>query len=265
MTVMLVVRHARALGARLLVVDTDGINVWCAAGKGAFSNAAIQKQLDRYDRALLTDGKWIKLVLPKFGLAGIDLRALRKAKIKPIIGPLYAKDLPAYLSNPPLKDRDEDRVHFGLQMRAFSWLPGFVQLVGYSILLLLLFAAAAVLTGSSMPWGVLPITAIIATAYPFLFPWIPGTRFAVKGLWLATIISAALVVLWASGGLLLGNLLATVLFSFAAAIFVGLAYTGNSAVSNYSKVRKETAQFFVPDLLLFLLSLTAFIITEVVG
>ena len=163
LTVMLVVRHARAAGVRLLVVDTDGINVWCAAGKGAFSNAAIQKQLERYDRALLTDGKWIKVVLPKFGLAGVDIRALRKAKIHPVIGPLYAKDLPAYLANPPLKDRDDDRVHFGLQMRTFSWLPGFVQLVGYSILLLLLFAAAAVLTGSSMPWAILPIIALIAT------------------------------------------------------------------------------------------------------
>ena len=55
MTVLLVARHARAFNARLLVIDTDGINVWCAAGKGRFSNPQILRQLERYDRELLAD------------------------------------------------------------------------------------------------------------------------------------------------------------------------------------------------------------------
>ena len=39
---------------------------------------------------------WLTLVLPKLSLAGVDLRALRKVRVRPLIGPVYAKDLPAY-------------------------------------------------------------------------------------------------------------------------------------------------------------------------
>jgi len=262
LTVFLVVRRVRAFNARLLVVDTDGINVWCAAGKGMFGNRAILDQLARYERAALTDDKWLRLVLPKFGLAGIDLRALRGEQIRPIIGPLYAKDLPAYLAQQPLRDRDEDRVVFGLRMRAFSWLPGLKQMIGYSLLLVLAFMAAHWLWGSSVPVGLIAVTTVIATAYPLLYPLIPGERFAVKWLWLGAVIAASLA-LGARAGLLATTALpASIPFALAVGLFFGLAYTGNSAVSNYTKVRKETAQFLVPDLALFVASLLAFIVME---
>ncbi len=132
LTVFLVVRRIRAFNARLLVIDTDGINVWCSAGEGKFSNAEILKQLNRYDRKLLTDGHRLTLILPKLGFAGVNLGGLRKAGVRPIIGPIYAKDLPAYLSQPPYKDCDEDRVLFNLQSRLFTWLPGLVQVFTYS-------------------------------------------------------------------------------------------------------------------------------------
>ena len=49
----------------------------------------------------------------------------------------------------------------------------------------------------------------------------------------------------------------------ATALFVGLAFTGNSAVSNYTRVRKEIARFLPFNVLLFLGSLAVFIFTEV--
>ncbi len=262
LTVFLVVRRVRKFNARLLVLDTDGINVWCAAGKGAFGNEALLAQLERYDRALLTDDKWLRLVLPKFGLAGIDLRALRHERIRPIIGPLYAKELPAYLAERPLRDCDEDRVHFGLQMRGFSWVPGLKQMLGYSLLLLIIFMTAHWLWGSSVPVGVLVIAAFVATAYPLLFPWIPGDRFAVKGAWLGAATAAVLVAAALAGAVPATSLAASIPFSLATGMFFGLAYTGNSAVSNYSSVRKETAQFLVPEVALYAVSLLVFVVME---
>ncbi len=262
LTVFLVVRRVRAFNARLLVLDTDGINVWCAAGKGAFGNAALLAQLNRYDRASLGEGEWLRLVLPKFGLAGIDLRALRKERIRPIIGPLYAKQLPAYLAESPLRDREQDRVDFGLQMRAFSWVPGLKQMLGYSVLLLIFFMAAHRLWGISVPVGVLAIAAFVATAYPLLFPWIPGKRFVVKGAWLGATTAAGLVVAALIGFLPAAAVAAAVPFSLATGMFFGLAYTGNSAVSNYSSVRKETAQFLVPEVALYAVSLLVFVVME---
>jgi len=263
LSVFLVLRHLRKTNVRLLVIDTDGINVWCAAGKGAFGNRAIHAQLQRYPREILTRTTWLTLILPKFGMAGVDIRKLREHKIKPVVGPLYAKDLAGYLASPPYRDRAEDVVRFGLQMRAFTWLPGLVQFLGYGVLLILVLSGVHWLFGVSLPLGLLSLIAIIATGYPILFPVLPGVRFAVKGLSLATAISVLLAAAAALAWLPLGDAITAVLFTFATSIFFGLSYTGNSAVSAYTRVRKETAQFLVPSVLLYLASLAAFAVTEV--
>ncbi len=266
MTVLLVARHARAFNARLLVIDTDGINVWCAAGKGRFANAEILRQLRRYDRELLAapDSKWLPLVLPKLGLSGVDLRALQREKIRAVIGPVYARELPTFLSRAPLKDRVDDRVRYGLWSRLFSMLPGMLQHLRFSFLALAVLLAASVLVGSSVPfWGMVGLTAALAAAYPILYPWLPGRRFGVKGLWLGALAAATLGVLAQAAQLDTAQLVMGGLFAMATALFVGLAFTGNSAVSNYSRVRQEIARFLPINVLLFLGSLAAFVITEV--
>lgn len=263
LTVFLVIRRVRGLNARLLVVDTDGINVWCSASEGQFSDTEILKQLDRYQRSLLTKGQQLSIILPKLSLSGVNLKTLRKAKIHPIIGPIYAKDLPKYLSQPPYKDRVRDQVMFDMQSRLYTWLPGLVQSLGYSFAIVLFFWLIEIVWGLPVPLGIVYITGILATAYPILFPWIPGDRFAVKGLWMAAFTSLGVCTLTALSVLSLSNLPMTLLFTFATAIFFGLAYTGNSAVSNYSRVRKEIARFLPLYVSLYAASLTAFVITEV--
>ncbi len=263
LSVLLVARRLRGLNVRLLVVDTDGINVWCASGKGQLSDAGILKQLDRYDRELLTGARKLRLILPKLSLAGVRLQALHQARIHPVIGPIYARDLPAYLARAPLEDCDDDRVVFGLRMRLFSWLPGLVQYLGYSLGLALALFGVEWLWGIDVPLGLIPLTALLGTAYPILFPWIPGHRFAVKGLWLAAFVSFGLGALAAAGWMRPAGLVVAVLFVFATALFVGLSYTGNSAVSNYSAVRREIARFLPLNALLYLACLAAFIWTGI--
>ena len=262
LTVFLVWRRIRGLNTRLLVVDTDGINVWCAAGKGTFSGEGILAQVDRY-RGVLGQQRWLTMILPKFGMAGVDLRQLRKNGIRPIIGPLYARDLPAYLGAPPLKDRDLDTVAFDGRSRIFSWLPGMLQFLAYSLALLLVFMGLNLLWGVTVPACVVCITALVATVYPLAFPLLPGRRFAVKGLSLATVVSAGLGAMALTGALPAGYLVSGVLFTYATALFFGLSYTGNSAVSNYTRIRRETAHFLPADVLLYVASLAAFIYTEV--
>ena len=264
LTVLLVVRRVRAFNARLLVVDTDGINVWCSAGKGRFSRDTILEQLERYDRSLLSEEDRPTLILPKVSFSGVDIASLRESGMRPVIGPVYAKDLPQYLSDPPLKDCSEDRVVFGLQSRLFTWLPGLLQTLGYSFTLILLLWIAHLLCGSSIPAvGILLLTVLLATAYPILFPWLPGTRFAVKGLWLGAGVSVGIAALTFAGPMAPVDLITTVLFTIGSGVFFGLAYTGNSAVSNYSRIRRDTAHFLPLYVLLYAASLVSFIVTEV--
>ena len=69
---------------------------------------------------------------------------------------------------------------------------------------------------------------------------------------------------WILDMLSIGSALTGTLFTLASAIFFGLSYTGNSAVSNYSSVRKETALFLPWCGALMLLALAGFIYIEVV-
>ena len=252
---------ARAVGERpvgLLVVDSDGINVWCASGKGRFSAELILTELDRYDPALL--GERPRLILPKLGLSGVKLEILRKLGFRPVIGPVHARDLPAFLADTPLKHRREDRVHFGWRARSFSTLPGLVQYLGYGLAALLALLGVEALGGPPTPIGLLAIVAWLGAAYPLLFPFIPGRRFAVKGLWLGGATALGLALAGVLGGASTALVAAIILFSVATAVFVGLSYTGNSAVSNYSEVRTEIARFLPVDVILFIAALVTFLL-----
>ncbi len=259
LTIWTLLRSLRGTPVRVLVVDTDGINVWCAAGKGSMSNTAIEAQLARYDRELLTAGKWLTLVLPKLAFAGVDLRALRDAGIRPVIGPIYARELRAFLADERLRDRDDDCVHFGWGERTFTWLPGLVQALGYSLAVALVILALQRGWTTEAPLVVVAVGAAVATVYPLFFPWIPGRRFAVKGLTVGVVIGllaalpVALGVTSPAAGVALG------LYAAATGIFFGLAYTGNSAVSNYSSVRREIARFLPIEVALYVASGVVFL------
>jgi len=265
LTVFELVRRLRRRNVRLLVVDTDSINVWCAAGKGTFCNDAIFAQLNRYEQHLPKNAGRLKLILPKLCLAGVNLPALREAGCDAIIGPVYGKDLPAYLSKQPCKDRDADRVLFGLQSRLFTAPPGLLQTLKYGVTLLLALWLVRQIWPFALPiTGVLGITVVLAIAYPVCFPYLPGKWFAVKGLSLAVVVSAALCALAAGGLVSRGNLITAVLFTLASGMYFGQSYSGNSAVSNGTSVRKETARLLPVYVLLYLATLAAFIIKEAV-
>jgi len=260
--VLLVARRARRANARLLVVDTDGINVWCSASKRQLCNDSVLAQVDRYDRAELTGARWLRLVFPKLAFAGIDLPALRHHKIRPIIGPVYAKDLPSYLATTPLEDRTHDAVAFALRPRLFAWLPGLIQSVTYVAAVVVGLAVIDTVRPVPIPVGIIALTAAIATAYPIAFPWLPGRRFAVKGVALGLVGSAALGGLALAGSITTTTLAAAIPFTVAMAILFALSFTGNSPISNYSRVRAEIARFLPVYAVLFVASVVALWVTR---
>ena len=260
LSVFLLLVNLRHTNARILVIDTKGINVWCSAGKGVFSSRAILDQINRYHHSVLTSSRKISLILPKFSLAGVNLQELRKNSIRPVIGPLYAKDLARYLANPPYKNCTENSVNFGLQSRLFSLLPGLVQFLGYSTLVFGILLIVEQIWNLKAPFGLIGLIALIATAYPVLFPHLPGKRFAIKSLWLSVFLSLGFLGGYYSGWIGTNSLILSILFIFASTLFFSLSYTGNSAVSNYSRVRKEIALFLPLNLMLYVSSLVLFIV-----
>lgn len=242
-TVVLLYRRLKAINLRLLIVDTNGINVWCSSGKGRFSAEEILSKLNKYDRKTVSDSGEIELILPKLSLSGVKLSKLRKDGIRPIIGPVYAKELKHYLELPPYEDCATDTVHFGFKARAYTVVPTVVQFSKYAILMGLFIFILNNIFKTGFHWQVMPITIAISLVYPILFPWLPGKRFAIKGVSLALLFSLYTVYLFTLGRISLSLMIFYIAFIFGTSIFLALSYTGNSSVSNYSKVKKEIASF----------------------
>ena len=80
----------------ILVLDTDGINVWCAAGKGTFGTEELVGRIK--SSGLINIVKHRKLILPQLGAPGVSAHLVAKLSgFKVQYGPIRAEDLPAYL------------------------------------------------------------------------------------------------------------------------------------------------------------------------
>lgn len=81
----------------LAVVNTNGTNVWCAAVEGEMDSDTVLAHLKVHKAEDLVEHK--KLVLPQLSAAGVKRRDLKEQGWEGVYGPVYFKDLKAFLSN----------------------------------------------------------------------------------------------------------------------------------------------------------------------
>ena len=88
--------HLTGVSAWILVVNTRGINVWCAAGKGIFS---AQEVACRVQAARLVDiVTHRRLVLPQLSATGVSSREVKKlCGFEVVWGPVHAKHIKEFL------------------------------------------------------------------------------------------------------------------------------------------------------------------------
>jgi acetyl-CoA decarbonylase/synthase complex subunit gamma len=248
----------RALAGRdawILVLDTNGVNVWCAAGKGTFGTAELTSRIAAVGLAARLSHR--TLVVPQLGATGIAAHEVRReAGFEVVFGPVRASDLPAFLDAGMTATPAMRRVTFTIGERLVLVPVELIQAVPWAAPLLALllltggltsggFSAAALLARAPAVMGI-SLGAVIggAAATPLLLPWVPGRAFALKGavvglLWAAV---AAIVLLppgnpWLTAGWLL--LLPSV------SAFLAMQFTGASVITSLSGVRREM-KFAVP-------------------
>ena len=100
----------------LLVIDTRGINVWCAAGKGR----SVPKRLLNKSRAVIF---YQKLNTTNYSSSAWCIRcqfmeALYESGFNVKFGPVRASDIPVYLQNNFTATQEMRRVRFGFTDRA---------------------------------------------------------------------------------------------------------------------------------------------------
>lgn len=235
--------------AWILVLDTRGINVWCAAGKGTFATDELVKRIASTQLEKVVRHR--ELILPQLGATGVSALNVKKAAgFKVIWGPIQTRDIKAFLDNGRKAEKRMRQVTFTLSERA-ALIP--VELYHLPKPTLWILAGIFLLSGIgsgifsfSMSWsrGLMALGAYLAgiiagaVVAPALLPWIPGRAFAVKGV-ITGIISAIglLAALAGSWGLL--EALALILFTTAISSYLAMNFTGSTPFTSPTGVEKE--------------------------
>jgi acetyl-CoA decarbonylase/synthase complex subunit gamma len=239
--------------AWILVLDTKGINVWCAAGKGTFGTEELICRIASSGVAHITDHR--QLILPQLSGPGIAAYQIKKRSgFKVIYGPVRATDLPAFLDAGLKATLEMRHKTFDLRERAVLIPVELVSTLKWTLIALPAIFVVAGLGGQAGFWygalnyGLFAIFALLsavaagAVLTPLLLPWLPGRSFSVKGLSIGLITALVLTTYraanlsdWAGKA----EILAWFFLIPAIAAFLAMNFTGASTYTSLSGVRKE--------------------------
>ncbi len=239
--------------AWILVLDTNGINVWCAAGKGTFGTEELVRSIESSGLAQTVSHR--ELILPQLSGPGIAAHLVKKLSgFKVIYGPINATDLPAFL-DAGLKATPEMRLKtFDIRERTVLIPVELVSTLKWVLIILPLFFFVGGLGGQTGFWSgaldyglfaiIALLSAVIAGAVltPILLPWLPGRAFSLKGMAMGLITAIILTALRPEN---LNNwqgrieTLAWFLLIPAIAAYLAMNFTGASTYTSLSGVKKE--------------------------
>ncbi len=170
LTVKRLTRTLRKAGisAWLVVADSKGVNVWCAAGGEEFTTRSVVSAVKTSGVADRVDHH--RLLLPPLGAPGIRIDEVRRRTgWWPRWGPACARDLPAYLAGDGHRDE-------AMRRPTYRWYERLDTALGSLFVFYLLAALGFALVAHHL----LATFAVVGAAtFVFFFlaaPWLPGSR-----------------------------------------------------------------------------------------
>jgi len=249
LTFDIVRRDLKTVDAWLLAVDTRGVNVWCAAGKGTFSTDEVAYQVKRAGLDTIVNHR--TLILPQLSATGVDCLKLKSAcGFRGVFGPVRISDLPDFLENDLQADESMRSVTFTLKERA-ELIPVevFLRIKPLFLVLLVMLPISGIGPGIfSLDQAIDRITLFLAAtgaallagtvATPLFLHVLPFRQFWLKGAF-ASLLCALPFILWCvpiAGWLLTGTL---TLWILAAGSFLAMNFTGSTPYTSLSGVELE--------------------------
>jgi hypothetical protein len=177
-------RALSGLDAWILVLDTGGVNVWCAAGKGTFGTQNLMKSIAALKLNRLVAHRTV--IVPQLGASGVSGREVQaRVGFSVIFGPVRAADIPAFLKNGMEATPEMRRVRFDLPERAAVIPVDLVQAMSATIKALgFLFLLDILRIGGFTPQNTTPALLAVLTGVvlvPLILPFMPVRSFALKG------------------------------------------------------------------------------------
>ena len=177
-------RQLAGIDAWILVLDTRGVNVWCAAGKKTFGTDELIRQVKRTRLEEIVSQR--QLILPQLGAPGIAAHLVHQACGFTVLwGPIAAKDLKAFLAADCQATASMRQLTFALTERLVL-IP--VEIILALKLIGIVGVALLLVIGllGSMTAGILGFCAFSGACFfgivlgPLLLPWLPGRSFAAR-------------------------------------------------------------------------------------
>ena len=229
--------------AYILVLDTKGINVWCAAGKGTFGTEELINRIENAGLAGIVTHR--KIIVPQLGAPGISsIDVQRRSGFKVEYGPVRARDIPGFLKTGTVTP-DMRRVEFPVRDRIVL-IP--VELVHIALPTIIIAIILWFLAGPVAALAAIAAVVAGTVLFPVLLPLIPTKDFTTKGLILGGVGALPFAVAFASGTALPGwaALIATLtplLIMPAVTAYLALNFTGATTFTSRTGVRKEIFRY----------------------
>jgi hypothetical protein len=242
------------VNAWILVLDTNGVNVWCAAGKGTFSTRELVNRIKTASLDKIVNHK--RVIVPQLGATGVSARDVKKQSgFRVVYGPIRANDIPTFLQNGRTADPQMRQVTFSLYER-FILTPVEIQMVlkPSLITVLVLFIISGFGPGIfsfSGAWerGVVSVYALAAgiisgaVVTPVLLPFIPSRAFALKGIISGSIVALLILGILADAINGIAGGLALFLFSVTVSSYLAMNFTGATPFTSPSGVEREMKHY----------------------
>lgn len=241
-------RNLEGIDGWILVLDTKGINVWCAAGKGTFGTKELVEKIRQFSLGSVVNHR--RLIVPQLGATGVSAHKVREeTDFNVHYGPVRSNDIKQFIRNGYRKDREMSLVTFKFEDRIRlvpnDFIYGKFYLLGAVTVMVLLsflskdgFSPAFNKESSSAILNVVLayFSGIVIT--PVLLPYIPARAFALKGFYTGVVIFLITLV----AGITAGNMMLQIswfLIISAISSFMAMNFTGSTTFTSLSGVKKE--------------------------
>lgn len=232
----------------ILVLDTKGINVWCAAGKGTFGTTELVNRIKKVSLEKFVNHK--RIIVPQLGATGVAAHKVKEATgFNVHYGPVRASDLSKFIDNGYRADKEMRKVTFGFNDRIKlipnDFVYGKYYLLGaMAVMYLLSGLSRNGISFSDFSGHGGPAILKVFLAYfagivltPLLLPYIPGKYFSLKGFFSGLLIFLVVVLFKSTG-----NVIDTLSWFFIITVissFLAMNFTGSSTFTSLSGVKKE--------------------------
>jgi hypothetical protein len=237
----------------IVILDTKGINVWCAAGKGTFGTTELIGRIRKVQLNKVVEHN--KIILPQLSAPGVSAHVVTKMSgFKVIYGPIRAKDIREYLKEGLKASEAMREVKFNLMDRLVVTPIEIVHILKNLPIIYFIYLILNIARPEEIHFGIVVNNAFLnsmpyfsalfigAFLFPILLPYIPFNAFSLKGMLLGLI--------WSTISIGFGDFfkyesnmlvyIGNTLIITSIITFLGLNFTGSTTYTSLSGVKLET-------------------------